>query len=244
MSDFLTKKIISETKTASGKKKYTVQQLRKEVRQLIKESNKILYDLDQSKKAGYMKQIAAEIQQGRIRAGKSREGFVQMNVKYMTSKQLTTAYNALTAFVKADKESVEYAKRLSERKKDMLEKTNEATGLKLTAEEYDTMYKMWEDYDDIVSDYGYKEIMNYIQTHPDMKPGQIVEDLNRGKEDLKKLGFIETDDKEGNAGAVLKYLSNERAVKAAMRELVDRGFSGSSDQLVRESLKIVGKQKK
>ena len=80
MSDYLSAKIIRETKTASGSKKYTVQQLRKEVRALVKEANTILYQLDESKKAGYMKQIASDIQQGKIRASKTGEGFVQMNV--------------------------------------------------------------------------------------------------------------------------------------------------------------------
>ena len=36
-------------------KNYTVQSLRGEVRKLIKEANRIIYELDESKKAGYMR---------------------------------------------------------------------------------------------------------------------------------------------------------------------------------------------
>ena len=85
MSDYLTRKIISQTKTETGAKKYTVAKLRSEVRKLIKEANKILYDLDGSKKASYMKQIASDIQEGQIRSSKTGDAFVQMNVKYMRS---------------------------------------------------------------------------------------------------------------------------------------------------------------
>lgn len=236
MSDFLTRKIIRETKTEAGKKLYTVSRLRSEVRSLIKEANKVLYDLDESQKSSYLKQYAADIESNLIRAGKSREGFVQMDVKFMKSKELMTVYNALSALVQADKESVEYARKLADRKNTMREKMAETMGKDISASEYETLYTMWQKYSDITDDYEYRELLDYIQK-TNKKPGQIVEDIRRGESRLAQLG-INTED---NKGVVLKYLVNEKAMESAMTQLVSKEFQGNASELFKKASEIVGR---
>lgn len=239
MSDFLTRKIIRETKTAAGTKKFTVQRLRSEVRTLIKEANRILYDLDASQKSEYLRQYASDIEQNLVRSGKEKEGFVQMDVKFMRSKQLMTVYNALTALVQADKESTEYARRLAERKNTMREKMGATMGKEISESEYDTLYTMWQKYSDITDDYEYRELLDYIQS-TNKEPGQIVEDIRRGEKRLTDLGV----NIEDNKGLVLKYLVNERAVESAMAQLIDKGFEGSNKELFKKSFEAAGRVKK
>ena len=236
MSDFLTRKIIRETKTETGKKLYTVSRLRSEVRSLIKEANKVLYDLDESQKSSYLKQYAADIESNLVRSGKSREGFVQMDVKFMRSNQLMTVYNALTALVQADKESVEYARKLAERKDTMRQKMAETIGKDISASEYETLYTMWQKYSDITDDYEYRELLDYIQ-RTNRKPGQIVGDIKRGESRLSQLGV----NIEDNKGVVLKYLVNEKAVESAMSQLVSKGFQGTPTDLFKKASEIVGR---
>ena len=240
MRDFLTTKKINETKTAEGKKLYTVSRLRTEVRSLIKEANKILYDLDKSKKSQYLKQYAADIEKNLIRGGKDREGFVQMDVKFMKSKELRTAYNALTALVNADKESVEYAKKLADRKQEMYEKTKATLGKDITFDEYETMYGIWQKYSDAVENYEYRELIDYIQK-TDKQPGQIIEDIRRGEDRLKQFGF--DIDNIQDRGVVLKYLKNEDAIEGAMAQLADAGFQGSMKDLFYAANQVIGRQK-
>ena len=65
-------------------KNYTVQGLRGEVRQLIKEANKIIFELDESKKAGYMRRIAQDLAESQhVNVSKSGEVFTQTKVKYI-----------------------------------------------------------------------------------------------------------------------------------------------------------------
>ena len=241
MKEFLTTKKIKETKTSEGKKLYTVQRLRSEVRSLIKEANKILYDLDKSQKSQYLKQYAADIEKNLVRSGKDREGFVQMDVKFMKSKQLRTVYNALTALINADKESVEYARKLADRKQEMYEKTKATLGKKkLTFEEYETMYTIWQKYSDSIENYEYREIIDYIQK-TDKKPGQIIEDIQRGEDRLTQFGFdIEN---MNDRGVVLKYLKNEKAIEAAMAQLANAGFKGNMKELFYKANELIGKQK-
>ena len=240
MREFLTTKKIKETKTAEGKKLYTVQRLRTEVRSLIKEANKILYDLDKSQKSQYLKQYAADIEKNLIRGGKDREGFVQMDVKFMKSKELRTAYNALTALVNADKESVEYAQKLADRKQEMYEKTKATLGKDITFDEYETMYSIWQKYSDAVESYEYRELIDYIQK-TDKQPGQIIEDIRRGEDRLKQFGF--DIDNMQDRGVVLKYLKNEDAIEGAMAQLADAGFQGSMKDLFYAANQVIGRQK-
>lgn len=240
MREFLTTKKIKETKTGEGKKLYTVQRLRTEVRSLIKEANKILYDLDKSQKSRYLKQYAADIEKNLIRSGKDREGFVQMDVKFMKSKELRTAYNALTALVNADKESVEYAKKLADRKQEMYEKTKATLGKDITFSEYETMYSIWQKYSDSVENYEYRELIDYIQK-TDKEPGQIIEDIRRGEDRLKQFGF--DIDNMQDRGIVLKYLKNEDAIEGAMAQLADAGFQGSLKDLFYAANQVIGRQK-
>lgn len=219
MSDYLNRKIIRTTKTAEGLKKYTVKQLRSEVRQLIKESNKILYDLSESKKAEYMKQISADIQSNIGIASKRQEGtFSQMRVKYMTSKELTTAYNALTAFVAADKESAEYAKRLAGREDRMRRKAEKTLGKSISKKAYKKMMDMWSKYSDKVDMYGYNALIDYAKK-TSRKKEPIADALDRGENVLKSKGIAPT------PGQVLKYLSNEDAVENAVKKYEAAGLT-------------------
>lgn len=247
MSDFLTRKIIRETKTESGKKLYTVSRLRSEVRSLIKEANKVLYDLDSSQKSEYLKQYAADIESNLVRSGKDREGFVQMDVKFMKSKQLMTVYNALTALVQADKESVEYAEKLANRKDIMRQKMADTMGKKISAEEYESLYTLWQKYSDITDDYEYRELLEYIKK-TGRKPGQIVDDIRRSEDRLVQLGVLHKNDEgniiEENRGVVLKYLTNENALESAMTQIVKNGFTGSGAELYRKANRAIGKQRR
>ena len=234
MSDYLNKKIIRTTKTAEGLKKYTVKQLRSEVRQLIKESNKILYDLNESKKAEYMKQISADIQSNIGLASKKSEGtFSQMRVKYMTSKELTTAYNALTAFVSADRESVEYAKRLAGREDRMRRKAEKTLGRNISKGAYKKMMTMWSKYSDKMDMYGYRELMDYAQK-TSRKKESIADALERGENALRAKGISPT------PGIVLKYLSNENAIENTAAKYEAVGMA--PQEAYKEALKELTKQ--
>ncbi len=235
MSDFLSGKIIRETKTAAGKKYYTVQRLRSEVRSLIKEANKILYDLDSSKKAGYMRQISAEIQAGPVRAGKNREGFVQMDVKYMTSKQLQTAYNALKGFIIADRESVEYAKRLSNRTESMRRKTAKTIGNSISKKAYGKMMEMWQKYGDEVDQFGYEELIDYAKKTSRRKES-IHDAIQRGEEALRKKGVELTPQK------VLKYLNNEKAIEDKIQMLRAQGVIEDESKLYEMAVNELNRQ--
>lgn len=242
MREFLTTKKIKETKTSEGKKLYTVSRLRTEVRSLIKEANKILYDLDKSKKSQYLKQYAADIEKNLVRSGKDREGFVQMDVKFMRSKQLRTVYNALTALINADKESVEYAQRLADRKQEMYEKTKATLGKKnLTFEEYETMYTIWQQYSDVTDTYEYRELIEYIQK-TGKKPGAIIDDIKRAEDRLKQFGL--DIDNMNDKGIVLKYLTNEGSIESAMAQLADKGYQGTIKSMFYEANKLIGRQKR
>lgn len=234
MNDYLSAKIIRETKTASGSKKYTVQQLRKEVRALVKEANTILYQLDESKRAGYMRQIASDIQLGKIRESKKDAGyFSQMNVKYMKSKQLKTAYNALTAFISADKESLSAVRKKAKRMEEMRIKAGETLSKNITPKAYEKMMEMWTKYENEVDMFGYRELIDY-SISSSRKKESIHDALQRGEDKLKSMGVTPTPKK------VLKYLGNERAVEAKMAELIAQGMS--ENKAYDETIKYLNKQ--
>ena len=234
MKDYLTSKIIRETKTASGRKKYTVPQLRKEVRSLIKEANTILYQLDESKRAGYMKQIASDIQLGRIRESKKDKGFfAQMNVKYMRSSQLKSAFNALTAFINADRESLSSVRRKAQRMEEMRKKASETLDKNITPKAYEKMMDMWTKYENEVDMYGYKELVDYsISTS--RKKESIHDALKRGEEKIKNMGVTPTPKK------VLKYLNNEKAIESKIKQLIQQGVP--EEQAYKKAIDSLTKQ--
>ena len=196
-------------------KNYTVQGLRGEVRALIKEANRIIYELDESKKAGYMKRIAQDIAESQhINVNKPGTAFTQTKVKYMRKGQLQTLYNELTAFIDADRQSASYAKRLAGRKNSMRKKTAAAIGKKITAAQYNKMLDLWDEYGEYMEEYGYREMLDLIQNkdnkHKSAK--NIVEDLDAIKD------LLQSEDIPATPGNVLTYAQNRTAIEQILRE--------------------------
>ena len=195
-------------------KNYTVQGLRSEVRQLIKEANRIIYELDESKKAGYMKKIAQDLAESHhITTNKAGEVFTQTNVKYMRKGRLQTVYNELTAFIEADKQSIEYAKRLAGRKDTMRKKTAKAIGKTITKEQYQTWLDIWDDYEDYMEEYGYREMLDVVKRKDNKGKDAktIIEDLDEIKKILTKNEITPS------KGNVLTYAKNKDAIENLLR---------------------------
>lgn len=196
-------------------KNYTVQGLRSEVRGLIKEANRIIYELDESKKAGYMRQIAEDLAESRhINVSKSGEVFTQTKVKYMRKGQLQTLYNELTAFIEADRQSKEYAKRLAGRKNTMRKKTAAAIGKKITKAEYQKMLDLWDEYSEYMEEYGYREMLDLIQNRANKNKTakNIIEELDEIKD------LLESEDIPATPGNVLTYAKNKDAIERLRKE--------------------------
>ena len=196
-------------------KNYTVQGLRREVRDLIKQANRIIYELDESKKAGYMRRIAQDLAESQhINVSKSGEVFTQTKVKYMRKGQLQTLYNELNAFIEADRQSASYAKRLAGRKNSMRKKTAAAIGKKITAVQYNKMLDLWDEYGEYMEEYGYREMLDLIQNkdnkHKSAK--NIVEDLDAIKD------LLQSEDIPATPGNVLTYAQNRTAIEQILRE--------------------------
>lgn len=196
-------------------KNYTVQGLRGEVRQLIKEANRIIYELDESKKAGYMSKIAQDIAESQhINVNRSGTAFTQTKVKYMRKVQLQTLYNELTAFIEADKQSIQYAKRLAGRKETMRKKTAKAIGKSITKKQYDTWLDIWDEYEDYMEDYGYREMLDLVKQKDNKNKDakNIIEDLDAIKD------LLESEDIPATPGNVLTYSKNRDAIERLLRE--------------------------
>lgn len=196
-------------------KNYTVQGLRGEVRQLIKQANRIIYELDESKKSGYMKRIAQDLAESRhINVSKSGEVFTQTKVKYMRKGQLQTLYNELTAFIEADKQSATYARRLAGRKETMRKKTAKAIGKSITKKQYDTWLDIWDEYEDYMEDYGYREMLDLVKQKDNKNKDakNIIEDLDAIKD------LLESEDIPATPGNVLTYAKNRNAIESLLRE--------------------------
>lgn len=197
-------------------KNYTVQGLRGEVRSLIKEANKIIYELDKSKKSGYMTKIAQDIaESGHISTSKSGEVFTQSKVKYMRKGQLQTLYNELTAFIQADKESPSYAKKLSGRRDTMRKKTAASMGKKISKKQYQTMLDLWDEFEDEMEAYGYTEMLDVIKS----KEGKVksaknlIDELSESEARITELTGV----KPGSQ-TVLLYYKNKDAIEKIMKE--------------------------
>lgn len=196
-------------------KNYTVQGLRGDVRQLIKEANRIIYELDESKKAGYMRRIAQDLAESQhINVSKSGEVFTQTKVKYMRKGQLQTLYNELTAFIEADKQSATYAKRLAGRKNTMRKKTAAAIGKKITAAQYNKMLDLWDEYGEYMEEYGYREMLDLVQNRSNKNKSakNIIEDLDAIKD------LLASEDIPATPGNVLTYAQNREAIEKILRD--------------------------
>lgn len=194
-------------------KNYTVQELRSQVRGLIKETNKIIYDLNASEKSDYMRAIAKDMAEStHINVNQSGELFTQTNVKYLRKVQLKTLYNELAAFINADKESIEYAKKLAGRKETMRQKTSEALGRELNASEYQTMLDLWDEYGETVEQYGYRELADLIRSKDDGKKAKdIVTELSEVEKILSDEGIPLT------KGNVLTYTANRELIEGILK---------------------------
>ena len=195
-------------------KNYTVQGLRGDVRQLIKEANRIIYELDESKKAGYMRRIAQDLAESQhINVSKSGEVFTQTKVKYMRKGQLQTLYNELTAFIEADKQSATYARRLVGRKDTMRKKTAETIGKSITKKQYNTWLDIWDEYEDYMEDYGYREMLDLVKQKDNKNKDakNIVEDLDAIKD------LLASEDTPATPGNVLTYAKNRDAIERLIR---------------------------
>ena len=196
-------------------KNYTVQSLRGEVRKLIKEANRIIYELDESKKAGYMKKIAQDLAESHhVNYNKTGEAFTQTKVKYMRKVQLQTLFNELTAFIEADKQSAVYAKRLAGRKNTMRKKTANAIGKGISKAEYNKMLDLWDEYGDYMEEYGYREMLDLIQNknNKNKSAKNIIEDLDAIKD------LLESEDIPATPGNVLTYAQNREAIEQLLRD--------------------------
>lgn len=196
-------------------KNYTVQGLRGDVRQLIKEANRIIYELDESKKAGYMRRIAQDLAESQhINVSKSGEVFTQTKVKYMRKGQLQTLYNELTAFIEADKQSPTYARRLAGRKDTMRKKTTAAIGKKITKAQYNKMLDLWDEYGEYMEEYGYREMLDLIQNRSNKNKSakNIIEDLDAIKD------LLASEDIPATPGNVLTYAQNREAIEQLLRD--------------------------
>ena len=203
-------------------KNYTVQGLRGEVRQLIKEANRIIYELDESKKAGYMRRIAQDLAQSQhINVNKSGEVFTQTKVKYMRKGQLQTLYNELNAFIEADKQSATYAKRLAGRKDTMRKKTAAAIGKKITKAQYNKMLDLWDEYGEYMEEYGYREMLDLVQNRSNKNKSakNIIEDLDAIKD------LLASEDIPATPGNVLTYAQNREAIEKLLQDNPGMGIS-------------------
>ena len=203
-------------------KNYTVQGLRGDVRQLIKEANRIIYELDESKKAGYMRRIAQDLAESQhVNVSKSGEVFTQTKVKYMRKGQLQTLYNELTAFIEADKQSATYARRLAGRKDTMRKKTAAAIGKKITKAQYNKMLDLWDEYGEYMEEYGYREMLDLIQNRSNKNKSakNIIEDLDAIKD------LLASEDIPATPGNVLTYAQNREAIERLLQDNPGMGIS-------------------
>lgn len=236
MPQYLTKKIIRESKKAGSSEKLTVSKLRSMVREKVKEANRIIADLSSdSKKGKYQLDISKQIQSGLIRESKTSEGFfTAQNVKYMRSDQLMSAYNELTAFVETDKESIEYAERLKDRDERILEATNETTGKNLTREQYDRVKRMWQYYEEDIKTYGYSEIMDLSA---EVKSDVNLHDaLIQAEDEITSMGVAPEKNK------VLKYIKNKEALKDKINEIIAGNPELSVPEAFNKAMRTIGKQ--
>lgn len=196
---------------------YTVAQLRKMTRGLIKQVNAIIYNIpDNTSKGGYMKQIAEDLLSSKhTTKAASDERLTQVNVKYMRKNELKLLYNELSAFIEADRESISYAKRLAGRKDRARIKTGKALSKRLTKEEYDQMLEMFDDYSEYMENYGYRTVVDTIRKYRKKNEGTLADKIKSVQDMFAETSTTATREK------VLTYINNEDAILP----LLDKGFS-------------------
>ena len=220
---YLTAKEIKTAKS-NGSKKYSAMNLRRMVRDLIKEANRILIDTEGGEKAPYIKSIMQDISRFNLSSTKSGEYLTQSRVKWMKSAELMSAYNALQGLKEADMSSVEYAKRLAGKYDQMRKKWEKTIDKKISEPAFEQMMELFMKYGKEVEQFGYGEMLNTIkkqrQHHSNEK---LIDAIHRVEEEHPDLG----------AQGVLKYIANETAVN----RLMDEGMT------MEEALEMVGAQK-
>jgi len=213
---YLTTKQIEETKTDAGRKKYTVKQLRSMVRAEIKNVNKILFDLSQSDKDRYIQEYTKQVGDKYLAMDKTSGDFLtQTKVKYMTSKRLRATYNALLAIQEASTSDAQFAERLKTRKQRAIDtwNKNRPEDEQITMEEYDEILDVFNEYDDLVEQYGYNEILDQIKAKKkDDEP--IWKKIKAAETDFDLMGLTKT--KEN----ILIYVANKDAFIAARNTLI------------------------
>ena len=179
------------------------------VREEIKTANKILIDTEGGKKAPYLKSIMQDIAKYNLSSNKTGEYLTQSRVKWMKSSELMSAYNALQGLKEADMSSIEYAERLAGKYDTMRRKWEKTTGKTVAPETFDQMMELFTKYEKEVEQFGYAEMLNTInkqrQHHSDEK---LIDAINRVEKEHPELG----------AKGVLKYISNEVAIKRLMEQ--------------------------
>lgn len=215
MIGYLTSKQIEETITDAGRKKYTVKQLRAMVRAEIKNVNKIIADLSKTDKDKYIKDYTKQIGDKYLAMDKSTGEFLtQTKVKYMTSKRLRATYNALQAVQEASTSDAQFAERLQSRKQRALDtwNKNRSSEDQITMEEYDEILDVFNEYDDLVSQYGYNEILDMIKNKSDEEP--IWKKIKQAEKEFDDMGLTKTKE------SILIYIENKDAFIAARNSLI------------------------
>lgn len=221
---YLTRKLIKNTKTSSGSRLYTVSNLRSMVRQQIKEANRIIIETENGEKAPYLKSILEDIAQYNLSSNKTGEYLTQSRVKYMTSSQLMSAYNALEGLKQADMNSLSYAKRLAGARDRQRRKWAKTIGKNISKGAFDEMIELFEKYSDEVIQYGYGELLEAVKENRKHKRGKLIDDIKRVEEERPELG----------PKGVLKYIKNENAIKS----LIESGQAKD----IEEAFEIIGAQ--
>lgn len=194
--------------------KLTVQQMRRMVRQQIEEVRRIEYDLDESKKSGYLRRIISDIKlSGHVNVSKS-DTILKTKVKYMRKKQLQTLYNELQGVINADRESMQYARKQANRKEQMRRKTNKQLPVKLSEDEYQTWLDLWDEFGEEMETYGYNELAKVVheKDNSGKSAKNIIEDLDAIKDLLSSY------DIEPTPGRVLIYANNRDEIEQLWRE--------------------------
>jgi len=179
------------------------------VREEIKVANRILIDTEGGKKAPYLKSIVQDISKYNLSSNKTGEYLTQSRVKWMKSSELMSAYNALQGLKEADMSSLEYAQRMAGKFDTMRQKWEKTSGKTVAPETFDQMMELFTKYAKEVEQFGYAEMLNTInkqrQRHSDEK---LIDAIHRVEKKHPSLG----------AQGVLKYISNEVAVKRLMEQ--------------------------
>ena len=193
------------------------------VRESIKEANRILIDTEGGKKAPYLKAIMQDIAQYNLSTTKSGEYLTQSRVKWMKSKELMSAYNALQGLKEADMSSIEYAQRLAGKYDTMRKKWEKTIKKKISEPAFEQMMELFTKYGKEVEQFGYAEMLDAIKQQRKHHSGEkLIDAIQRVEEEHPDLG----------PKGILKYIKNETAVN----RLVDQGYT------LDKALELVGMQ--